>query len=79
MHQMKLLERNVDLMEEADSWSCVSAGSSNKLTAEFLWMIATFIWDAGKPGTLRNGTERNGREPVSYRFGDPVDMGIPRP
>ena len=33
MHQMKLLERNVDLMEEADSWSCVSAGSSNKLTA----------------------------------------------
>ena len=33
MHQMKLLERNVDLMEEADSRSCVSAGSSNKLTA----------------------------------------------
>ena len=33
MHQMKLLERNVNLMEEADSWSCVFAGSCDKLTA----------------------------------------------
>ena len=61
MHQMKLLERNVDLMEEADSWSCVSAGSSNKLTAISVDDCNIYLgcWKT-RNAQERNGTERKG-------------------